>query len=134
MMNFIKYLFHPNPGRVTYASPSVISAMIVCAALIVLCFVVKYWRAYLSNAVTKKISRSWASTCFWFGVSGLVLTVSRVEKIQFIAMRFLWVLWGISLLLVILLQWRIWRIKYYAVLPRVEKADPRNQYLPAKKR
>ncbi len=134
MMNVLTTLFHPNPGHLTYASPSVIAVLVACAALIALSFAITYWRARVQNAVTKKLSRSWSSLCFWFGVVGLVLAVSRVEKIQFIAMRFLWVLWGVLLLLVIVFQWRMFRMRHYEVLPRMGKADPRDQYLPGKKR
>ena len=134
MMTFLTYLFHPNPEHATYSSPSVIVVLVLCAALIVLSFGISSWRKHLQNAVTKKLSRAWSSTVFWFGIVGLVLAVSRVEKIQFIAMRFLWVLWGVFLLLAIVLQWRLFRMRHYAVLPRVGKTDPRDQYLPGKKR
>ncbi len=134
MMNTLTYLFHPNPGRLTYASPSVIAILVLCAALIVLSFGISYWRKQLQNAVTKKLSRAWSSTVFWFGIVGLVLAVSRVEKIQFIAMRFLGVLWVLFLLLAVILQWRLFRMRHYAVLPRAGKTDPRDRYLPGKKR
>lgn len=133
-MFLLTYLFHPNPGQLAYSSPSAIAVLSACAVLVVLSFAVKYWRGRLKNAVTKKLSRAWSSISFWFGVVGLLLTVSRVEKIQFIAMRFLWVLWGMLFLLLIILQWRIFRMRHYAVLPRADVLDPRDRYLPGKKR
>lgn len=134
MMPFLTYLFYPNPGQLTYSSPSVIALLIVCAGLVVLSFAIKYWRGRVQNAVTKKLSRAWSSISFWFGLVGLLLTVSRVEKIQFIAMRFMWVLWVLFLVLLVILQWRIFRARHYEVMPRVGKTDPRDQYLPGKKR
>ncbi|NOS67004.1 MAG: hypothetical protein HOO67_01400 [Candidatus Peribacteraceae bacterium] len=133
-MEFLAYLFYPNPGRLTYSSPVIIAALVACAALVVLSFAIKYWRGQVQNAVTKKLSRAWSSISFWFGLTGLVLVVARVEKIQFVAMRFLWVLWALVLILLIALQWRIFRSRHYEVLPRVGKVDPRDQYLPGKKK
>lgn len=134
MMPILTYIFYPNPGRVTYGSPEMLALLGLCAGLVVLSFVIKFWRSRLQNASTKKLSRSWSSLCLWFGVVGLVLVVARVEKIQFVAMRFLWVIWVGALLFALYVQFRIFRMKHYEVLPRVGKTDPRDQYLPGKKR
>ena len=134
MMNFLIYVFYPNPGHVTYGSPSVLALFGISGGMIVLSFAITFWRSRLQTAMTKKLSRSWSSTSFWFGVVGVILTVSRVEKIQFIAMRFLWILWVALLLVMLYFQWRVFRMRHYEVLPRVGRVDPRDQYLPGRKR
>ncbi len=135
MMDLLTYLFYPNPGRVTYGSAGVLIAFAVCGGLIVGAALIRLWRTRLTTAITKKLSRSWSAVSFWFGVIGLLLTVSRVEKIQFVAMRFLWVLWALLLVALVILQYRIFRMRNYEVLPRtVAPDDPRAKYLPGKKK
>lgn len=133
-MNILNYLFYPNPGRLAYSSPAAIAILCACVGLIVLSFAIKFWRARLDNAVTKKLSRSWSSISFWFGIAGLIMAISRIEKIQFVAMRFLWVLWAAALLFALFVQYRIFRMRHYEVLPRVGKTDPRDRYMPGKRR
>ena len=134
MMNILTYIFYPNPGQTTYGSTSVIVALALCGGLIALSIIIKFWRRGLRNAVTKKLSRAWSAICFWYGIVGLILAVSRVEKIQFVAMRFFWILWAISLLLLAFLQFRLFCARHYEVLPRAKSADPRDRYLPGRHR
>ena len=135
MMSILSYLFLPNPARADYGDPWVIGAFAALAALVAVSFLIRYWRAKIATgAVTKKLSRSWSSAAFWFGVVGLVLLVSRVEKIQFVAMRFLWVFWGLAAVLYVFLQWRIFASRHYEVLPTVRREDPRAKYLPKAKK
>lgn len=85
--------------------------------------------------MTKKLSTSWASAALWFGISGVVFVASRVEHILFLAMRFMWVLWGAFLGLFLFFQLRRFRQKHYEVLPKMKTAaDPREKYLPTKKK
>jgi hypothetical protein len=92
---------------------------------------IRVWRGRLQNAVTKKLSRTWAAISLWFGITGVVMVVARVESIQFLAMRFLWGVWGVLLLLLVALQWRVFRMRHYQVMPRATaKDDPRAKYLP----
>lgn len=134
MSPLLTYLFYPNPGAAAYGDPWVIAVLVLCAALVAGAIAVRRWRAHLENAVTKKLSRTWSAALFWFGCVGFVLTIARVEKIQFVAMRFLWVLWVIGLLLYVVAQVRIFRMRHYAVLPRVTREDPRAKYLPGRKK
>ena len=135
MMSFLTFLFSPNPGHLAYGSAQAVTLLCVSAGLILASFLIRYWRVRLVNAVTKKLSRSWSSTAFWFGCIGLVLIVSRIEKIQFLAMRFFWVLWVVLLILVIVIQGRVFRMRHYAVLPRVSRPDdPSAKYLPGKRK
>ncbi len=134
MMSILTYLFYPNPGRLTYGSTEIVALLAVCGALIVLSFLIRLWRSRTANGMTKKLTRSWSSLTFWFGIVGLVLIVCRVEKIQFLAMRFLWVFWGVFLLLALVMQYRVFRSRHYEVMPRVGKVDPRDQYLPGRKK
>ncbi len=129
----LTYWFYPNPGGVSYGAPKVIAALLLCTALIVGSFFVSLWRSRLENPLTRKLSRSWPATLRWFGGIGLVLTVSRVEQVQFLAMRFLWVLWILAAAGAIVLHVRLWRLRHYSVLDRPLEQDPREKYLPKKK-
>jgi hypothetical protein len=133
MASFFRYLFWPNPGFASYNEPEMIVLMAACGLLIVASFVLSYWRRR-QNPMVRKLSASWSSVAFWSGIVGLVLVVSRVEDIQFFAMRFLWVLWGVALLAYVVFQVKRWRVRHYEVLPTVVTHDPRDPYLPKKKR
>jgi hypothetical protein len=134
MSTFLTFLFASNPRGVEYSSPSMLGLLGLCAAMIVLSFGIRFWRRKQENAVVRKLSRSWSSTIFWFGIVGLVLVVARVEGIQFVAMRFWWVLWAGLLLGYAFLQLRLFRMKYYAVIPTRPQEDPKDRYLPGKRR
>lgn len=135
MSKLLTYIFYPNPGQFTYASAEIQVGLALCAALVLSSFGVRMWRARLTNSVTKKLSRAWSSVLFWFGVVGIVLLIARVEKIQFFAMRFAWVLWGIAFLLILFLQYKVYRARHYEVMPRAATPDdPRAKYLPGKKK
>ena len=134
MKSFLLYLFYPNPGHAVYTSTPIVSALVLCCAMVLLSFGITLWRGRLRSAVTKKLSRSWSSICFWFGCTGFVLVIARVEKIQFLAMRFLWVLWALLLFVLVLFQYRIFRMRHYQVLPRsISQKDSRSRYLPGGK-
>ncbi|MFA6038926.1 MAG: hypothetical protein WCV62_06795 [Candidatus Peribacteraceae bacterium] len=128
------YIFYPNPGNATYGSTSMLTFLALSLVLLVLAITIRSWRAGLQSPATKRLSRSWSATSFWFGIIGLILVVSRVEKIQFLAMRFLWVLWGLSLLVYIAFQIRQFHARNYQVLPSQRFSDPREKYLPGRKR
>ena len=131
-MSFVRFIFSPNPGSATYDTPWVIALLAGCTALIVLWFVLR--RGWIPLSMNRKTIRSLSSAFLWFGVVGLVLTVCRVEKIQFLAMPFLWVLWALALGAFIVLQARLHRMRHYQVLPRVVAGDPRDKYLPGKRK
>lgn len=134
MYQLLRYLFWPNPGFAAYTDADMLVLIGVSVALIVGSFAISYWRRKQSNSVTRKLSSSWASVAFWFGFAGLVLVVSRVEDIQFFAMRFLWIVWAGLLLTYVVFQLRRWRAKHYEVLPTVTRHDPRDPYLPKSKK
>lgn len=133
MRAFLVYLFWPNPANATYASPKAWMLLIVCVGLILASVGIRLWRGRLENSVLRKLSRSWATAALWFGISGCVLVIARVEQIQFLSMRFLWVVWILLAALYVLLHIRIFRSRYYEVLPAVAEDDPREKYLPRKK-
>ncbi len=108
--------------------------LLLCVALVAASFGIRYWRKSLQNPITRKLSRSWASVSFWMGIVGAVLVVARVEEIQFVAMRFMWVVWAAAALFYVYMQWRLFTAKHYEVLPRSRMDDPREKYLPGKKR
>jgi hypothetical protein len=130
----LSYLFWPNPPAVPYENPKVIALLGLTVLFFVLSLVLRCWRRGVHNAVTRTLSRSWASACIGFGAASAVLTVARVEQISYVSMRFWWVIWGVALTLYVLLHLRRWRTMHYEVLPREESDDPREKYLPRRKR
>jgi hypothetical protein len=130
----LRYLFWPNPGFASYTDPDMIALLAVCVLLIVGSFIIGFWRRKQSNPIARKLSKSWSSVAFWFGIVGLVMVVSRVEDIQFFAMRFLWIVWLVLLLLYVWFQIKRWRARHYEVLPTVVTHDPRDAYLPKRKK
>jgi len=134
MNDFLTYIFWPNPGNAAYTSPKALALIILCVAFVVLSFVLPRLRARWQNPQLKKISGSWAAACGWFGWSGLVLVIARVEEIQYVGMRFLWVLWIAALLTYLFVQYKIYRAKYYEILPSRPTVDARAEYMPRRKK
>lgn len=128
------YLFWPNPGNAHYDNPKVQVLLVLCGLLILLSFTIRFWRRGMGNPVLKKLSRSWPTALFWFGVVGVLFIVSRVEGVGFLAMRVWWVLWGAAIALTVGLQIRFFRMRYYEPLTREKIDDPRERYLPRKKK
>lgn len=132
---FFTYLFWPNPpGETGYGSPKALALLILCGLLVAASFCIAAWRKRQTNPMTKKLSRSWSSAAMWFGCIGLFLVVCRVEHIQYLAMRFLWVVWLFSLLLYVGIQVKLYRTRHYEVISEEQADDPRDKYLPKKKR
>ena len=116
-----------------YDNPKVLAMLGVLFFFIVLSFVVSAWRRKLKNPMTKKLSSSWSSASFWFGITGLILVVCRVENIQFMSMRVLWAVLFLIALLYIIVQVMSFRRRHYVVKDRVQVVDERDKYLPRKK-
>lgn len=133
-MSFLSYLFWPRPPVVGYDSVKMQMLLAVCLGLMVASFLIRRWRRQQSNAVTRKLSRSWGAAALWFGVVGLVLAVSRAEDISYVSMRFWWVLWICILAFYLFVQVRIFRARHYEKLPAEQYDDPREKYLPKRKR
>ncbi len=134
LFQLLSFFFYPNPGNADYSSPKSVALIILCVLLIVAAVVVSLWRKNHKNPITKKLSRSWSTVVFWFGFTGLILVVARVEQIQFIAMRIWWVVWLALAVLFTVFQMRSFRTRHYEVLPKKVSHDPRAKYLPGKKR
>ncbi len=134
LLNLLTYLFWPNPANASYSSPKAMALIIFCILLIVASVALSLWRRKMTNPVSKKLTRSWPSAAFWFGFSGLILTISRVEQIQFISMRFLWLVWLVVAVLFIAVQLRLFKARHYQVLPKKVSHDPRAKYLPKRKK
>ncbi|HVW66776.1 MAG TPA: hypothetical protein VHA78_03520 [Candidatus Peribacteraceae bacterium] len=138
MNNFLlqtfSFFFWPNPGNASYGSPKAMALLIFCVLLVALAVVISFWRRRLKNQVTKKLSRSWGSASFWFGFTGLILVIARVEQIQYIAMRVWWVAWVAAAILYVWFQIRLFRARHYEVIPTQTVADPRSKYLPKQKK
>ena len=132
-MNIFTYLFWPNPGNASYENPKVILLLTICSVMILGSFLLKLWNKRQADALKKKLSRSWSRTSFWFGIVGLVLVVSRIEQIQFVAMRIWWLVWILALAAYVCIQIKSWKLRYYKVLPKKKENDPREKYLPKKK-
>jgi hypothetical protein len=134
MTNLFSYLFEVNPGGATYAKPSMLILLGISGACILASIILRFWRRRLENPGTKRLSRSWAGTAFWFGVAGLLLVLARVEEIQFLAMRFLWIVWALAAVLYVFFQVRQFRVRHFQILPSAVRDDPREKYLPQRKK
>lgn len=134
LQSLVIYLVWPNPGNAHYGSGSMRTLLIVCALLLLFSFAFRFFRSRMGNPVMKKLSRSWSSAAFWFGVTGILFVVSRVEGVGFLAMRLWWVGWGIAIALYLGVQIRIFRMRYYEKLPSEVSDDPRDRYLPKRKK
>jgi phosphatidylglycerophosphate synthase len=132
--SFLKYAFHPNPGFSSYSAPSMMTLLIICTLLLVGSFAVRYWRSGLRNPITKKLSRSWSGFMLTMSLVGYVLVVSRVEGIQILAMRAWWGLWLLVVIVYVVLQYRLFHAKHYEVLPKVRVEDPKEKYLPKRRK
>lgn len=134
MKQILSYLFWPNPGNTSYADPKITIALLVCALLLIGSYLVKRWRSRNPNPMTRKLSRTWATAMFWFAVTAMIMIVSRVEEIQFLAMRFLWMLWAGAIAAYLFIQMRIYQTRHYTVLPKEAIEDPRDKYLPKRRK
>lgn len=134
IVSLLKYLFRPLPAHLEYSSPLITSLLLVCAALLIASVGLRFWRKKLRNPITKKLTQSWSGVSLGLSLVGFVLVVSRVEGIQYLAMRFFWVIWAVVAALYVVLQLKLWRSRYYQVLPRAQVVDPRDQYLPKAKK
>lgn len=134
-MEFLSYLFWPNPPAPAYSSPKVLVLLCLCIAMVASSFVIKRMRFQSSSSTVRKLIRSWSPLLFWFGLVGLFMVVCRVEGISYLSMRFWWVLWVAIALLVAFFQWKMFRARHYEVMPQQEEVrDPREKYLPKKKK
>jgi len=130
MKQFLVYWIWPNPAGWNYGDPKIKAAIILFLVMIVLSFMIRFWRTRLKNPVTRNLSASWSRSLFWFAVVALFLIVSRVEEIQFLAMRLLWIFWFVSFFLYLFFQLLQFRRRHYTVLKRVQVVDEREKYLP----
>ena len=129
-MSFLSFWFWPNPGGWHYSDTRVVAVLIACSLLILTSFALRFWRRSLQNSVTRSLTRSWPLGAFWFGFIGLVFAFSRVEMIQFLAMRAAWALWLALLVLFASFQFVQFRRRHYTVLQRTTVVDEREKYLP----
>lgn len=134
MTDLVKYILWPNLGTTTYDNPKVVAFFVVALGLIALSFSICMWRKGLKNSVTKKLSRSWASAALWFGISVLILTVSRVEGISYVSMRLWLIVWALILAIYIVFQIKTFRARHYEKIATEIVDDPLKKYLPKKKR
>jgi len=134
MTQFFSYWFWPNPGNWHYTDPKVQALLIGCVALMLGYFILRYWRSKAHNPITRNLSASWATSSMTFGIIGLILAVSRVETIQFMSMRVLWLVWVLALLGYVAFQFIKFRRKHYVVVKKQPFRDAREKYLPRKKR
>jgi hypothetical protein len=134
LSSLLSYVFYPNPGNAGYSSPSQLALLTLSLALVAASVGMYVWRKRSANPVTKKLTKTWTPAALCFGLIGAVLVISRVEGIQFLAMRFMWVLWFGAVVAFAFLQYKLFRARHYHVLPSVRVSDPRDRYLPGKKK
>lgn len=133
-MSFLSYVFDPFPPMEPYGSSQTMPFLILSLGLIVAAFILSAWRKRTANVVTKKLSRAWPTAAGLFGGIGLILVISRAENIQYISMRFWWIVWFALGSLFVYLQYRVFKARHYEVLPTEHVSDPRDKYLPKKKK
>jgi len=134
MSNLLTYLLWPNPPAVPYDNQKIIILLVLSFGLIAVSFTLRMWRKRLTNAVTKRLSRSWPRSLLWFGIAGVILTMARVEQISYVSMRLWWGVWLLLALVYLFFQIKFWRMRYYKKLPSKNTEDPRAKYLPRRKK
>ena len=131
----LTYIFWPNPPAPSYSNPKVMALLLAGFALVAVSFALKRWRKNQQSPITRKLSASWPGATLWFGLTALFLTVCRVEGISYLSMRLWWLVWAVAAVFYILFQFKMYKMRNYEVLPKEqEKEDPRDKYLPKKKR
>ena len=133
MKSFFTYWLWPNPAGWHYQDSRVLVLLAVSVGLILFSFILRTLRSRLSNSVTRQLVSGWPSASFWFGIVALVLTVSRVETIQFLSMRVLWALWAFFLVCYVLVQVVQFRRRHYTIVRQMHVVDERDKYLPRRK-
>lgn len=131
-MNFLQFLFYPNPANASYDSPKAMALLAFCALLVLGSYWIKRWRKK-QDPIAKKLSKNWPSISFWLGLIGLFLIVARVETISYVSMRLWWVIWCVYLIFYVVMQVRMFKARHYEILPKEKVEDPREKYLPGKK-
>ncbi len=133
MKQFFSYWLWPNPAGWHYEDSRVMALLALSIGLIVLCFVIGRVRHRMKNPITRSLTAGWPTASLWFGIVALVLTVSRVETIQFLSMRLIWAFWLLSLGLYIFFQMLQFRRRHYTVIQQSQVIDEREKYLPKKR-
>lgn len=133
MQKFFSYWLWPNPAGWHYEDHRVIVLLTLSIGLILASFVLRHLRHRSSNSVTRSIMSGWPTASVWFGIVALVLTVSRVETIQFLSMRFLWAFWLLFIVLYVFIQFLQFRRRHYTVIQQSHVIDEREKYLPKRK-
>lgn len=132
-MNALSYLFWPNPGAVAYSDSRPLAALALCGVLLFLSLTLRILRTRAHAGPLRRFAQSFNRVALWFGVTGLFLVVARVEGMQYLTMRFWWVVWGGSLLLCSVVRFRRLRLLGYDVISSPTPPDPREKYLPRRK-
>ena len=133
-MGVISYLFWPNPGGVSYLDPHPLIALLVCGVLLLLALVLRILRTRSHSGSFRRLTQSFDRAALWFGLVGLFLVIARAEEIQYVAMRFWWIVFGGSFALYVFVQCRRARLLWYEVIPSAPSQDLREKYLPHRKR
>lgn len=133
-MNLLSYLFWPNPGGVMYSDPHPLIALLVCGLFLLSSLMVRRMHARSHSGPFRRLTQGWARAFWWFGVLGLLLVVARAEEIQYVAMRFWWIVLGVSVVAYGAWQCRRARTLWYEVIPSAALPDSREKYLPHRKR
>lgn len=120
-------------GPVSYASLSVLLLLIPGLVLLIASFIVRPLRRNF-QASAKALSKYWPTMLTTFGLLGIVLGVCRAEGIAFLSMPFLGALWGVLAIVILVLQTVAFRRRSYTIIPAAKIEDPRDAYLPKKKK
>lgn len=124
-------LFDAHPQALAYADPSVAAQLVAAVAMIAAAQVLRRVRF---SAGRRGVTRTWPPSLLVFGVAGAVLAVARAEAIAWLAMPLWSALWAGLAALLAVLQAAVWRRRTYTVVPVAKQTDPRDAYLPGKRR
>lgn len=126
-------IFTLQPGSVSYGHP--MAAAILCASLLAFAVgAVVRRRQHSATGYARQGLKAWGTLLFVFGVIGVMLGVSRAENIVFLAMPFLQILWALLLAVSSVIHLSLLRKRSYTILPSARVVDPRDEYLPKKRR
>jgi len=133
-MSFFSSLFDPFPPALEYSDPLLLPFLLIALGLLAASYFLSRLSRNHPNPVTKKLTKIWPKAAFFYGFVALILVVSRAEAIQYIAMQFWWIVWAILGILFATVQYRLFRSRHYQVLKSEHVEDPREKYLPKRKR
>lgn len=123
--------FALSPAPLGYSSVMSWGLCVAGAVLLLLSSVVR--RMKFPSSV-RGATRTWPALLLAYGVTGILLGVSAAEGVTFFAMPALAALWALLLIVTTVLHALFWKKRSYVIVPQERRPDPRDAYLPGKRR